>query len=329
METNSRSNRHIAVPYGLNDHIISEYSLSEIPHLFISGTTGSGKTSYIRSAVAKMMRDYSRDELQFLICDSKQVDYPEFNIAASMLVPVVSNADHVAAALEWLYAETTDRLRQGYELKNKPEIICIIDDFGVFGLAENYLGLISHLLIDGRRTKVHLWIVTSTPMKSVIPYPIYASLPFRMTFRATSSEVSRAIIGASGAEYLRMPGEIIFKGLHGLEQCDAFMMDDEEIMEVCKGHWRDSSDYEIELSSSNSGFDDEDELLLDAIETVVDAGQASVSMLQRRFRIGYSRATRLIDTLEVQGIIGPADGSRPRQVLMSEEEFRLMKEHLL
>ena len=122
----------ISVPYSKQNSEPLTFRLDEIPHLLISGTTGSGKTSYVRSAIANLLQQYSYENLQFIICDSKQVDYLEFNITAAMLVPVVTDSTKVPAVLQWLHSETTDRLKHGNHLSDNPNIICIIDDFGAF-----------------------------------------------------------------------------------------------------------------------------------------------------------------------------------------------------
>ena len=322
----------LIVPFGEEEKWEVTQDIAKMPSMLVSGTTGSGKTAFVRSVMAECMRAYTPADVRFIVYDSNGVDYDVFQDNPFMFSPVVKDEEKAGLILEALQTEIEKRMRRSYALEYEPHLIYVVDDLRLASTKE-FLEKLSYLMLRARAFKIHFWLVTSTPTKEVLPVDILLNIMCRVCFRVTSREFSKMVLDSAGAEYLYMPGEMICIGPDGKHQCKAHYLSDNDLMTACamariKYQAEPGIQFDYLGRLSSGGFEEEEELLPEAIETVVDAGQASVSMLQRRFRIGYNRASRIIDTLEEQGIIGPADGERPRQVLLAEEELSQIKESM-
>ncbi len=331
--------------------------LKSMPHLLIAGSTGSGKSVCINSIITSILYKANPDEFKLVLIDPKVVELGNYNGIPHLLIPVVTEPTKAAAALNWAVAEMTDRYKkfaeaqvrdlesyndtkriQGEEDEILPQIVIIIDELADLMMAapSQVEESICRLAQMARAAGMHLIVATQRPSVDIITGVIKANIPSRIAFAVSSQFDSRTILDMSGAEKLVGKGDMLFNPLgigKPVRVQGTFVSDSEvhHVIEHVKSQVEEvaySGDvlHTIEKGNLPEGKDDDgDELLAEAIECVVAAGQASVSMLQRRFRIGYNRAARIVDMMEARGIVGPQDGSRPRQVLMTEEELEQLK----
>jgi S-DNA-T family DNA segregation ATPase FtsK/SpoIIIE len=326
--------------------------LKSMPHMLIAGSTGSGKSVCINSIIISMLYKAKPDEVKFVLIDPKVVELGNYNGIPHLLIPVVTDPSKAAAALNWAVAEMTDRYKKFAEegvrdlesfnnsVKCKgendrflPQIVIIIDELADLMMAapSQVEESICRLAQMARAAGMHLIVATQRPSVDIITGVIKANIPSRIAFAVSSQFDSRTILDMAGAERLVGKGDMLFNPMGNAKpyRVQGTFISDSEVHKVIEYVKSQSPETEyandvihsIDRVQTSSNDEDTDELLSDAIETVVRAEQASVSMLQRRFRIGYNRAARLIDMMEARGIIGPADGSRPRRVLMTEDEF--------
>lgn len=326
--------------------------LKGMPHLLIAGSTGSGKSVCINSIIISLLYKANPDEVKLVLIDPKVVELGSYNGIPHLLIPVVTDPSKAAAALNWAVAEMLDRYKKFAEesvrdlesfntaVKAKdendrflPQIVIIIDELADLMMAapSQVEESICRLAQMARAAGMHLIVATQRPSVDVITGVIKANIPSRIAFAVSSQVDSRTILDMGGAEKLVGKGDMLFNplGMAKPVRVQGTFISDQEVNAVIEyvknqgGEAEYSNDviHTIEKVQSPNSNEDEDELLPDAIEAVVKAKQASVSMLQRRFRVGYNRAARLVDMMESRGIIGPADGSRPRQVFLTEEEL--------
>lgn len=335
--------------------------IAKWPHVLIAGATGSGKSVCINSLVASILYKASPNDVKLIMIDPKVVELSVYNGIPHLLIPVVTDARKAAGSLNWAVQEMTTRYRlfaenavrnlKGYnELMDKkgmarlPQIVIIIDELADLMMVaskdvESYICRLAQL---ARAAGMHLVIATQRPSVNVITGVIKANIPSRIAFAVSSNTDSRTILDAGGAEKLLGKGDMLYYPMGASKPVrvqGAFISDDEverlvefvkkdseavydeDVLEIVeKSGEGDSSDVDEEASG------DADPLLSKAIEIVVDAGQASVSLVQRRLSVGYSRAGRLIDQMENRGIIGPHEGSKPRRVLVTKAEYLAMLE---
>jgi S-DNA-T family DNA segregation ATPase FtsK/SpoIIIE len=335
--------------------------LKAMPHLLIAGSTGSGKSVCINSIITSILYKARPDEVKLVLVDPKVVELANYNGIPHLLIPVVTEPAKAAAALNWAVAEMDERYKRfaeegsreldsynkimagkGEEDKVMPQIVIIIDELADLMMAapSQVEDSICRLAQKARAAGMHLIVATQRPSVDVITGVIKANIPSRIAFAVSSQVDSRTILDMSGAEKLVGKGDMLFNPLGSgkpIRVQGAFISDNEvhDVIEYVKAQTEEAEYSEQVIDSierantpdaEKGNRDLEDELLPDAIELVVQAQQASVSMLQRRFRIGYNRAARIIDMMEDRQIIGPSDGSRPRQVLITEEELEIMNE---
>jgi len=332
--------------------------LKGMPHMLIAGSTGSGKSVCVNSIILSILYKAKPEEVKLVLIDPKVVELGNYNGIPHLLIPVVTEPGKAAAALNWAVAEMTDRYRKfaeegvrdlesfnqsakakGEDDRYMPQVVIIIDELADLMMAapSQVEESICRLAQMARAAGMHLIVATQRPSVDVVTGVIKANIPSRIAFAVSSQVDSRTIIDMAGAEKLVGKGDMLYNplGMGKPVRVQGAFVSDEEVNKVIEhvksqGHTVEySADVIHSIEKSNVSVSDEedgDELLADAIDLVVQAGQASVSMLQRRFRIGYNRAARIVDMMEARGIVGPADGSRPRQVLVSEEELREWQE---
>jgi S-DNA-T family DNA segregation ATPase FtsK/SpoIIIE len=320
--------------------------LAAMPHLLIAGATGSGKSVCINSITSCFLCNHLPEELQLLMIDPKMVELTNYNGIPHLLAPVVVELDQVVKALAWAMHEMDNRYRSFAEAEARniaeynrkvgrqsqerlPYIVIIIDELADLMMAapeevERYICRIAQM---ARATGIHLVIATQRPSVDVVTGLIKANFPARISFAVTSQVDSRVILDTGGAEQLLGRGDMLYMapdsaGLLRLQGC---FVSDQEISALVRW-WRQMADalpadYEVPWADLlEDAEEEEDELLDEAIALVREHGHASISFLQRRLRIGYPRAARLIDLMEEQGIIGPDEGGgRSREVLMEDD----------
>lgn len=326
--------------------------LKGMPHMLIAGATGSGKSVCINSIIISLLYKARPDEVKLILVDPKVVELGNYNGIPHLLIPVVTEPQKAAAALNWAVAEMNDRYKKfaaegardlasyndlmrekGEKDMVLPQVVIIIDELADLMMAapSQVEESICRLAQLARAAGMHLIVATQRPSVDVITGVIKANIPSRIAFAVTSQVDSRTILDSGGAEKLVGKGDMLYKpqGTNTPIRVQGNFVSDSEVHRVIEFvksqaldvEYSDDAMQSVERATSPDVDDDVDELLPEAIEAVVRSGQASVSMLQRRFRIGYNRAARIVDMMESRGIIGPADGSRPRQVLWSEEDL--------
>jgi S-DNA-T family DNA segregation ATPase FtsK/SpoIIIE len=328
--------------------------LAKMPHLLVAGTTGAGKSGAINAMLSSILLRATPDEVRLVLVDPKQVELNHYEAIPHLLTPVITSPRMAANALqnlvremEWRYGVmSVKRTRSLVELnklrvregeKALPYILCVIDELADLMMVApaDVEDSIIRLAQKARAVGIHLVLATQSPRVDVITGMIKANVPSRIAFSVSSQTDSRVILDQNGAESLLGQGDLLFSpvGTSRLQRIQGAYIDEPQI-EALTGFWarqgepqlREDLLEEIEPEAvekaEEEGFDpDEDPLLGDAISLVVEMGTASTSMLQRRLRLGYTRAGRLIDMLERRGIISGYEGSKPRQVLVAEGDL--------
>nr|WP_248484819.1 DNA translocase FtsK [Tepidibacter aestuarii] len=319
--------------------------ISKMPHLLIAGATGSGKSVCVNTLINSILYKAKPDEVKFLMIDPKVVELTNYNGIPHLLIPVVTDPKKAASALSWavsemnrrykLFAENSVRDITGYNNKIEeklPKIVIIIDELADLMMVSpnDVEDAICRLAQMARAAGMHLIVATQRPSVDVITGVIKANIPSRIAFAVSSQADSRTILDMGGAEKLLGKGDMLFYPVGSAKPVrlqGAFISDNEveEVVTFVKSQVEEVTYTEDIIEDINKGISiessDVDDLLSDAIELVLNSNQASASMLQRKFRIGYNRAARLIDQMEERGLIGPSEGSKPRKVLVTKEEF--------
>ncbi|MCD8175205.1 MAG: DNA translocase FtsK [Phascolarctobacterium sp.] len=325
--------------------------LTKMPHLLIAGSTGSGKSVCINTIIAGILYKANPNEVKFILVDPKVVELSNYDGIPYLMVPVVTDSKKAASALRWAVSEMERRYKffadshvreinsYNEQAKEKlPFIVIIIDELAdLMAVAKaDVEDAILRLAQKARAAGIHLILATQRPSVDVITGIVKANVPSRIAFAVSSQIDSRTILDMSGAEQLLGKGDMLFLPIGSnkpLRVQGAFVSDDELhritefIMrqEIPVNYTEEITEQALESdnksnTSGEGGTIIDDELFEDALRLVFDLGQVSASMLQRRFRVGYTRAARLVDTMEELGIVGSAAGSKPREVIMSREE---------
>ena len=320
--------------------------LDPMPHLLIAGSTGSGKSVCINSIIMSLLYQNGPDDLKLILVDPKRVEFTAYNGIPHLLTPVITDVQKTINALKWivnemdrryeLLSESGKRNIQDYNKNgtNMPYIVLVIDELAdLMAIASREVeAAITRLAQMARAVGIHLVLATQRPSVDVITGLIKANITSRAAFNVASLIDSRTILDHSGAEKLLGKGDMLYisANLGKPKRLQGAYLVEEEINNVVKYlKSKANPDYEEEVTEKptkkvmpeayNDG-EDEDELLDEAKDVILKAKKASASLLQRRLRIGYARAARILDILEEQGIIGPADGAKPREILVSTEE---------
>ncbi len=348
---------------GLGKDVAGNVQLADIakmPHVLIAGSTGSGKSVCINTIITSIIYNAKPSEVKFVMVDPKVVELSVYNGIPHLLIPVVTDPKKAAGALAWAVQEMDDRYNKfaekgvrdlkGYnkaiEKENEagklPQIVIIIDELAdLMMVAKNDVeDAICRLAQKARAAGMHLVIATQRPSVDVITGLIKANVPSRIAFAVSSQVDSRTILDSVGAEKLLGKGDMLFfpSGAPKPSRVQgAFVSDDEveKIVSFIKSNGTATYSEDILESIENSNKsdkeiaetedDDTDPFLMDAIQTVVETGQASTSFIQRKFKVGYARAGRIIDQMEERGVISGYQGSKPREVLMTLDRLNELK----
>jgi len=332
--------------------IISD--LSELPHLLIAGATGSGKSVCINNIILSILYKLNPEIVKFLMIDPKRVDLNIYNGIPHLLIPIITDTSQAIKVLNWtisemekrfkIFAEAGVRNLDGYneyvrninnDTEPLPYIIIVIDELADLMLsspvkAEESLCRLAQMT---RATGIHLIIATQRPSVGIITGSIKVNFPSRIAFAVSTQVDSRTILDVNGAEKLLGNGDMLFSpvGVSKPIRAQGAFVVEKEIRNVVSYLIKHSPspEYEqevLEYKKSKSMLreteeEEEDELFNDAVSIIINSKQASISILQRKLRIGYTRAARLIDVMEKKGIVGPYDGRNPRKILISNEEY--------
>lgn len=323
--------------------------LTKMPHVLIAGATGSGKSVCINTLIISLLYKYSPEDVKLLMIDPKVVELSVYNGIPHLLIPVVTEPKKAAGALNWAVNEMTKRYKmfaennvrniEGYnELVNKgrlqdklPWIVIIVDELADLMMVcpndiEDYIGRLAQM---ARAAGMHLVIATQRPSVDVITGVIKANIPSRISFAVSSQIDSRTILDTAGAEKLLGKGDMLFYPVGESKpiRIQGAFISEEEVERVVafiknqktEIEYRNEILEELDNTSEEANSEELDNLLNEAIKIVSEIGQASTSLLQRKLRIGYNRAARIIEQMEMLGIISEKDGSKPRQVLIDKE----------
>ena len=336
--------------------------LAKMPHLLVAGTTGAGKSACVNAMLCSVLLRATPHEVRVVLVDPKQVELNHYDSIPHLLTPVITSPRMAANALQNLVKEMEQRygimslartrslpeLNRARERRGEPPlpyILCVIDELADLMMVApaDVEDSIIRLAQKARAVGIHMVLATQSPRVDVITGMIKANVPSRIAFAVSSQTDSRVILDHNGAESLLGQGDMLFSpvGSSKLQRIQGAYIDEEQIAELTDA-WRRQGEPEFhdelleEVESSDSGdgsgesefSPDEDPLLEEAIALVAQMGTASTSMLQRRLRLGYTRAGRLIDMLERRGIISGYEGSKPRQVLIAEADVPRILAHL-
>lgn len=322
--------------------------LAKMPHLLVAGQTGSGKSVMINTILTSLLYRNSPSDLKMIMVDPKQVELKPYDDIPHLLAPVITEPEKCISALKWTVAEMERRYKALSEVKrrniveynnlkkeeNMPYIVVVIDELAdlMMMAARDVESLIVRIAQKARAVGIHLVLATQRPSVDVITGLIKANVPARIAFTTSSQVDSRTIIDQIGAEKLLGSGDMLLltSDMPKPKRVQGAFIDDSEthkVVDFIREQREPQYDDEVVsqpvqingkggVVADYGGQDADDEMWKDAVHVVIEGGKASTSLLQRRLRIGYGRAARLIETMEEQGIVGPADGSRPREVLV-------------
>jgi len=319
--------------------------LAEMPHLLIAGTTGAGKTVCVNGIITSMLMNASPDEVKFVMIDPKMVEMAQYNDIPHLLCPTVTDSKKAAAVLNWVVMEMENRYKKlskagvrnikAYNAKGRhmPYIVIIIDELAdlMQVAAKGVESAITRLAQLSRAVGIHLILATQRPSVNVITGVIKANFPARISFKVASKVDSRTVLDMNGAETLLGKGDMLFMqpGDAKPTRGQGNLVSDDEIGRVIRyikdqqEPIYDESILQQQKSGASGVVQQQDEYYDDAVQLVIETNQASVSILQRRMRLGYTRAARLIDMMEQNGIVGPYCGSKPREILIDREQWLL------
>ena len=328
--------------------------IGKMPHLLVAGATGSGKSVCINTLISSILFKATPDEVKFILIDPKMVELSNYNGIPHLMVPVVTDPKKASSVLNWAVQEMEKRyavfashsvrdiksFNRRYAEERMPFIVIVIDELADLMMVSprDVEDSICRILQKARAAGIHMILATQRPSVNVITGIIKANLPSRISFAVSSQVDSRTILDRGGAETLLGKGDMLFspQGAPKPIRVQGAFISDEEVemlLDYIRSQGQEVSENEelIDFIENDSKEDDsseedeflvkQDKLLPDAVELVMSTGQASSSSIQRRFRVGYSRAARLVDTMEELHIIGPSGGgNKPREILMAQEQ---------
>lgn len=338
--------------------------IAKLPHMLIAGTTGSGKSVCMNSLILSLLYKATPDEVRFIMIDPKMIELGIYNGIPHLLIPVVTDPKKAAGALQWAVTEMMKRYKffsevgardiSGYnaacesdpEREKLPQVVIVIDELAdlMIVAAKEVEESICRIAQMARAAGMHLVIATQRPSADVITGLMKANIPSRIAFAVASGMESRIIMDTTGAEKLVGKGDMLYLPLGAGKPTrvqGAFVSDEEreavvnfakasgeaqyndDVMNQIEKNAREKRDDKSDTQTAEESA--YDELLPAAVDVILETGQASVSMLQRRLKLGYSRAARLVDQMEERGIVGPFEGSKPRTLLITREQWREMQ----
>jgi len=354
LESDNFKKRKVNLMVGLGKDVAGQVwldNLAKMPHLLVAGATGSGKSVMLNTMIVSLLYQNNPDDLKFILVDPKRVELTIYNGLPHLLTPVITEVSKTINALKWCLNEMDRRFdtlskvhKRDIESYNEgakekmPYIVFIIDelaDLMVVAAKDMEAGIV-RLAQMARAVGIHLVLATQRPSVNVITGTIKANMPARIAFSVASGIDSRTILDSSGAEKLLGRGDMLFSNasLSKPKRLQGALITDQEIKRVVNYIKEKSGEPEYVEGITerqkvkgmagvgiDGGSDDDDELLSEAKELIINSGKASASYLQRRLSIGYARAARLLDLLEEAGIIGPSNGAKPREIMISQEQY--------
>ncbi|MCA9386457.1 DNA translocase FtsK [Candidatus Dojkabacteria bacterium] len=354
MESENMQHTSVQLPVPIGKDINGDAvigNIQKMPHLLIAGATGSGKSILTNTFITSLIMKLTPDEVKLILVDPKQVELMDYNGIPHLLTPVITDMDKVVNALKWLVGEMETRYTsmakeqvrniEAYNQKKgfaaMPYIVVVIDEMADMMMTSNRVeseNAIVRLAQKARAVGIHLILATQRPSVNVITGIIKANIPGRIGMSVTSSTDSRVILDRIGAESLMGAGDLLFKAPDKTkaERLQSGFIEQEEVIRVVSFIKDQSPEVEYKTGITEKQLSEEeanaealgdisgDDLIEQAIHVVVRAGKGSSSYLQRRLNIGFNRAARLLEELEEAGVVGPPNGSKPREVLVSDAD---------
>jgi S-DNA-T family DNA segregation ATPase FtsK/SpoIIIE len=344
----------VALGKGITGEVVVA-DLTQMPHLLIAGATGAGKSVCLNTMIISILYKTGPDTVKFVLIDPKVVELTTFNNIPHLACPVVTDAKKAAVTLRWLVREMERRyealavagvrdimrynsvLKFGEEKQGRlPYIVVVIDELADLMMVApvDVEDAVCRLAQMARAAGIHLVVATQRPSVDVITGLIKANIPSRISFAVSSQVDSRTILDMAGAEKLLGRGDMLFFPVGSTKpvRLQGAYVSDREVEAVVdylkkQGAPAAAEEVPLEIASYEEMPEEDDELLPQAVEVLLRAGHASISLLQRRLKIGYARAARLIDIMERRGIVGPFEGSKPRALLMTLEQYHATFDH--
>lgn len=347
----------IIIGKDFNNNIVIE-DLAQLPHLLVAGTTGTGKSNFLSTFIVDIIYKLKPSEVKLVLVDTRKTSFQRFNALPHLLIPVITESKKAIGMLSFLIQEMSYRYKlfEGKKVDNidsyneifverLPRIVVIIEDFYDFMMetGKEIEIYVQRLIQMSRASGIHIIISTQRPSTDVITGDIKANIPSRIAFKLPSQIDSKTVIDAAGAEKLLIYGDILFDkiGEFKIKRLQTPYVSDTEIEDIMKeiGRYQElysnkeslkviniNNNNDLDKNDDTQYEDDEtDPFLLDAIESVIQNGYASTSFIQRRFELGYARSARIIDQMEERGIISGYIGNKPREVLITLEEWNRLK----
>lgn len=322
-----------------------------LSHLLIAGATGTGKSTLAHAILLSLIKKSGPDDLRILLCDTKMVEFGGYRDIPHLLAPTIFEPNQIEKGISWALAEMNRRLRDLYDIGCRsfdsyndalfeqskprlPHILLVIDDVASAVINNQAWDDLRQLAQNGRSAGIHLLLITQTPSEKRLSDIIKSSIPARAVFNIFSNSDEKLLLGAAKNTFLSDIGEIVFFTMPDMsrEKICCYPVSDNDISAVVadtKERYIDNvCPYQISLGPPkkdtplDSPNPEGDEMLPIAVDVVLETGQASVSILQRRLMLGYARAARIIDEMEEKGIVGPFQGSRPRAILITKEQWK-------
>lgn len=326
--------------------------LTQLPHLLVAGSTGTGKSNFLSTIIVDIVYKLNPDEVKIFLVDTRKTNFERFNLIPHLLVPTITNSRKAIGILAFLVQEMRNRYQSFKEKRvdnideynriseiRYPRFVAIIEDFYDLMMeegkaVEEYMQLLIPMC---RAAGIHVIISTQRPSVNAITGVIKANIPARITFKLPSKADSKTVIDIAGAESLLLYGDVLFSkiGERSIERIQTPFISDLEIQNVVDAIKNDNIredffQFDIEKCDGKS-VNEEDEIdpfLFEAIECIINVGAATPAIIQRMLKVGYARAGRIIDQLEQFGIISGYNGSRPRDVLITRDEFKELRKKL-
>ncbi|HKK82835.1 MAG TPA: DNA translocase FtsK 4TM domain-containing protein [Atribacterota bacterium] len=357
IESKEYQNNSLILPIALGKDIGGKNiiaDLVDLPHLLIAGSTGSGKSVCLNSIILSLLYRFGPDMIRFVMVDPKRVELNVYNGIPHLIIPIITNTKKVDKVLNWAISEMENRFKifaevgvrnlQGYheymksiktDEKPLPYIVIIIDELADLMLSSpvKVEEALCRLAQMTRATGIHLIIATQRQSVDIITGSIKINFPSRIAFAVSTQVDSRTILDVNGAEKLLGNGDMLFSPINVSKpiRAQGSFVSEKEIKNIVsfledKGPAPDYQENILSLKKNQESLkeedeQEEDELFEDAVDTIINNNQASISILQRKLRIGYTRAARLIDIMEKKGMVGPYDGRSPRKILLSKDDY--------
>lgn len=305
-------------PLGVNNGTIEYADFSQINSLIVCGTTGSGKTAFIKTVIASLISTNPPENLKLCIFDSLKINYLEFATIPHLLMPILNDVSRCSGMLSWALDEAEKRtlLLDKTTIDSKfPDVFVILDDYAQVAQNIDIQKTLYKLIQINHRVKIHIFIATSIDLAEIIPTKIKAHISHRISFFLPERRNSLVVIDQNGAETLKMPGQFIAKFDSEAKTYNSLEISDDDIKNICNMYVNKEN-----TVTSNTNLSD-DELYNAAVLAVIEIGEASTTILQRALYIGYGRASKLLDCMLENGIIGPRNISKVHPILITKEQF--------